>query len=125
LAVSAVVKPSHDTLALADRMAALLKSAGFALRYVSMKSEACYYAWPGRNEVIRIATHRFGKNHGRPRDINGQIVVAKITLCGTHLMKPGQMNMAESKVRMIVAAAIGQYFLAAADIDAAQASAAQ
>jgi hypothetical protein len=115
LAVSAVVKPSHDTLALADRMAALLKSAGFALRYVSMKSEACYYAWPGRNEVIRIATHRFGKNHGRPRDINGQIVVAKITLCGTHLMKPGQ----------IVAAAIGQYFLAAADIDAAQASAAQ
>lgn len=82
--MSAVIKPSHDTLELADRMAAILKSVGFVLKYVSMKSEACYYAWPGRHEVVRIATHRFGKNHGRVRDINGQVVVAKITLCGTH-----------------------------------------
>jgi hypothetical protein len=40
----------------------LLKQAGFEHRYTSMKSEACYYGLPGREEVIRIAAHAHG--HG-------------------------------------------------------------
>jgi len=37
--------------------AELVKKANFALVYRSMKSEACYYAAPGRHGVLRIASH--------------------------------------------------------------------
>lgn len=106
--------PIHDTLALVDKCGELLRRAGFERRYTSMKSEACYYGWPGHDEVIRVAAHRFGKNHGNPRDINGQRVVGKLMLCGTHLLRSGTMALSPEKMETMVAMQIGRYFLAVA-----------
>lgn len=98
---------------MADRAAEMLKTAGFELRYVSMKSEACYYSWPGRDEVIRIATHR---QNGPPRIVNNYKMVAKLTFSGTNLIRRGDTAVREDKLRTMVAVAIGTYFLRAAGI---------
>lgn len=45
--------------------AVMLKAVGFEHRYTSLKSEAAYYGWPGCDEVIRVAGHRFrGQEYG-------------------------------------------------------------
>jgi hypothetical protein len=95
------------TLAACDEAATLLKSAGFVLANVSLRSEASYYRWPGRDGLIRVATHgsdgaMVGLGH----------VLAKITFPPYRFTgKPDHIIINPDKVRTVVAIAIGLYFL--------------
>lgn len=105
-------KTSHNTLALCDRAAAMLRDAGFELRYVSMKTEACYYGLPGRTSLLRVATHGYGGG-GNKRGPTTP-VAAKLTFNGCQGDQPGHMRLAEQKFETMVASAIGCYMLATA-----------
>ncbi len=103
------MKPTQDTLDLCERATTMLRAAGFVLSCVSQKTEACYYRWPDRHHLIRIAAHRY---RGPVAGL-GQ-VVSKITFNGTHHDPPGLMKISDEKVGTIVEQAIGQYFLRSA-----------
>ncbi len=103
------MKPTQNTLDLCDRAATMLRAAGFIFVNVSMKTEACYYRWPDRPHLLRIAAHRL-KNP----PIGLGPVVSKITFNGTHVDRPGMMKIADPKVDAVVEQAIGRYFLRSA-----------
>lgn len=86
----------------------LLKSAGFELRFVSRKTEACYFAWPGRNEVLRVAAHKSGGD-----DYGLNKIVSKITF-GQDAPKsrPGTLRISEGAFLDLVRRRIGEYMLA-------------
>lgn len=98
------ILPTHEVI---ERCVALLKSAGFELRSASMRSEACYYGLPGRDELIRVAIHSKKKPH--PGLIK---VVTKITINGRHCDPTGEITINPEKIHGIVAGAIGRYMLA-------------
>jgi len=100
-------KRQRPTLELCKDAADLLKAIGFELANVSMDSEACYYRWPGRTELLRIAAHG---SKGAPIGI-GWPVVSLLTFRGTHKDKPDHMALADEKFDQMVAQAIGWYFL--------------
>ncbi len=83
-----------------DQAALMLKRAGFVLESVSMKSEACYYRLPDRNELLRIAAHKYGG----PRQTKNTDVVSKLTI--SKEMAPN-----DEKLERMVATAMGYYFL--------------
>lgn len=104
---------NYCTLALCQEAGEMLKRAGFVHHQTSMKTEAVYYKWPGRQEKIRVAEHA-RKTSGSNRNN----IVAKITFRGTHMDPPGMMNISDEKFEKVVAMAIGQYFLrSSVDID--------
>jgi len=98
-------KPSYSTLDLCARAAEMVKQAGFIHHKTSMKTEACYYRWPDRSDLLRIATHSKGGNL-----MLGKIV-SRITFNGCCYDQPGMMKIADQKVESTVAAAIGRYFM--------------
>lgn len=100
------VKPVRDTLELCGIATAMLKGAGFVLHCASRRSEACYYKWPGREELLRVAARSKDEVDGLGN------VVARITFDGTCLTGPGLMRISDDKIEQVVAAGIGRYFLA-------------
>ena len=100
-------KPLQSTLELCDRAAEMIKSAGFILDSVSMKTETCYYRLPDRSQLLRISNHSYRRN----RNLGFDNVVAKITFSGCHLDPFGKMKILDSKMESMVAGAIGRYFL--------------
>lgn len=92
-----------DRLAMVDYAVARLKRAGFELAYASMKSEACYYRFPGRDGVIRVAAHRYG-------GAADYAVTLPVFACLTfgRQMRPRS----DAALETVVALAVGRYFLA-------------
>ena len=108
----AAARNIYDTLELCDLASARLKEAGFVLAYSSDRSEACYYRWPGRPEVLRVAAHRFRKGWGTRGGAGDARVAAVLTFNHHQVDAPGRMKIAEEKIESMIASAIGRYFLA-------------
>lgn len=81
-----------------------LKSIGFQLRAVSQKSEACYFALPGRSAVLRVATHRYKKSA-----IGLGPVVATLTFTDRGQRMPGHIRLSEVAFENRLYLAVGQY----------------
>ena len=92
----------EDRLALVDHAVVRLKEAGFELAYASMKSEACYYRFPGREGAIRVAAHRYGGGADRA-------VTLPVLACLT--FGPDMRPASPEKLDTLVALAVGRYFL--------------
>lgn len=105
-------KPDQRTDDLCHRAADMLKRAGFEFHCASMKTEACYYCWPGKKSLLRVAAH---SKKERPPGLSH--VAAKVTFNGTCLSEPGFMRVADHKVETMVALAIGRYFLKARETE--------
>lgn len=86
----------------------MLKGAGFEFHCSSRSTEACYYRWPGKRSLLRVARHRKDKT---PQGLNH--VAGRITFNGTILTGPEEMRISDDKVRAVVALGIGEYFLKA------------
>ena len=52
------MKPLQNKYEVCERAAEALVGAGFVLNYISQKSEARYYRWPNREDVLRLAAHK-------------------------------------------------------------------
>ena len=90
----------------------LLKLVGFELRYVSMKSEACYYGWPGRHGLIRVAAHRHWKQDSPTAHLGP--VIAKITLRTGYLKALETFHSRAylmTAIRQKIAQTIGRYLI--------------
>jgi hypothetical protein len=95
-------------LAACDQAAGFLRKAGFALVWVSMKSEATYFQWPGRHGVLRVATHRKGSRNTWSKD--GPTLVS-CTFPEGNAGKDGLITMSDIYIEHVVANAIGLYLL--------------
>lgn len=79
----------------------MIKAAGFEFRYASFRSEACYYGWPERTTLLRIAAHSHDKG------VNGLgKIVSRLTLNSQSIKFKSPDTM-----ERIIALAIGHYFL--------------
>ena len=94
-----------------DRAAKLVRKAGFALVCASMKSTACYYSYPNRHGVLRIATHRKGGRNEWSKD--GPTLVS-VTFPDGGVRKDCHLYMTEEYIENHVANAIGLYLLRSA-----------
>jgi hypothetical protein len=81
-----------------------LKAAGFVHHYTSMKSEACYYRYPGRNCLIRIATHA-GSRAPKSLPAESLPTVARITFGQTY--NPKSWDAVDAQI----CRAVGRYFM--------------
>jgi hypothetical protein len=81
-----------------------LKKAGFVLCYTSMKSEACYYKWPGLDYTIRIAAHQFGRTERRSLEDTDR-VAASITFGENFRPKSTEA------LDTVIEQAVGKFFL--------------
>lgn len=98
-------KPDLDIYQLCEMASERLQQAGFELTYVSMKSEARYFSWPGRKDLLRVAAHsRDNKTLGVGR------TVAKLTFPPSSPI-PGFLRITETKAESMIAFAVGQYFM--------------
>lgn len=84
--------------------AGLLKRVGFEHVYTSLKSEACYYAIPGRADVLRVAGHRYGGQ---------EFGLASVVCC---LTITSSKNWGEVQIAEMTARAIGYYYLRCAGV---------
>lgn len=90
----------------------LLRKAGFEVAYVSMRSEAVYFRFPGRPGVLRVADHAGGK--GMP---GLDRVLAKLTFLPHRLRKePDTLAIGDTSMHNLVCAAIGRYMIASNDV---------
>ena len=92
----------EERLILMEHAARRLKESGFVLEYVSMKSEACYYRFPGRDGVLRMAAHRYS-------GAMDKAVESPVTACMT--FGPDTAMFSTVKMESLLASAIGRYFL--------------
>jgi hypothetical protein len=92
----------------------ILKAAGFELRYTSMKSEACYYGWPGRPDVLRVAAHRHGHE-----DRWQMPVAATLTFNAANFRerKSGIPHLSRTHLMERLATAVGKYMLRTAGVE--------
>lgn len=90
-----------DAFTACEIAANLVKVAGFELHYISMKSEARYYRFPGYDGLLRIAAHKGGKK----RDGVAGDTWAKITFHFEHGAK------SRPNIENHTATAIGFYFM--------------
>jgi hypothetical protein len=98
-------KPDRDTLELCAEAGEMIKRAGFVRLVTSMKTEAVYYRWPDRNDVIRVASHK-GNAFGLNR------IAARITFGNDrNESRPRTLRISDEKFEAIIAAGIGRYFL--------------
>jgi hypothetical protein len=96
----------------------MVRAIGFERRYTSLKSEATYYGWPGKEPVIRIGAHKAS------RATRGQApVIATITFSDRNIRadKAGVRQIPRDKIIRTVAIGIGIYFLRTAEVIAAPA----
>lgn len=86
----------------------LLRAAGFEHRHTSLKSEAAYYGWPERHQVIRVACHRAHRS-----ELNGIPIIATITfnVRNFKLDRAGVSQIGREYLVNVVANAIGRYML--------------
>jgi hypothetical protein len=91
-----------------DYAADILKKAGFAHRYTSMKSEACYYGLDPHPGVIRVAMHRHG--HG---DRTLMPIFAKLTFREGAAGASGGCLKSWQQLDEMIARAVGHYLLRA------------
>lgn len=105
------MKPLISTLEACDVAATLLKRAGFELRNPSRTTEACYYALPGRDKLLRVAAHSTRRS---PAGFANR-VVARLTFAGTHVAPGDFMRLHPDKLEQMVEAAIGRYMLRSND----------
>ncbi len=90
-----------DCLTVAAQM---LKAAGFYHYQTSLRSEAAYYKFPGRSEVLRLSSHP--RNKGKT--LYGLNVVAS---CLTINFRGGTTALRATDIENRVAMAIGYFFL--------------
>lgn len=102
-------KTKFEVYKACDRASAMLRDAGFILQYVSQKSEACYFGFPGRVGWIRVATHK----QNRPPAGLTTPIISKITFNGNNRDGANHISMGEEKFENTVALAIGRYVLKA------------
>lgn len=93
--------PRIDHLAAYHLAIDLLKTAGFQLSNVSLRSETCYYWHPGRDKdhLLRVSTHASKKS---PMGLS--------KVCAKVAFSPKAIH-TEFGVRQHVTFAIGRYFL--------------
>lgn len=101
-------RKTYKTLDLCSWVAVLLKGAGFEFRNSSRKTEACYYGWPGNENLLRVGAH--GIRRGERNEKLGN-VVATVTFNGNCHDAPGTIRISLRKAETMVASAIGFYFL--------------
>lgn len=80
----------------------MLRAAGFVLANASRSSEACYYAFPGRVGLLRVAAH--GSSGPVHRD-SRQPVAARLTF------SPNIRPRSPEGMEKLVALVIGKFFL--------------
>lgn len=97
----------RDTLELCNHAIERLREAGFVRKYVSMKTEATYWQYPGRAGVLRIAAHQ-----PRNKDWGLDEVHAFITFRGGRHHRT-QMSTGPERVEAVIWLAIGQYMVRA------------
>jgi hypothetical protein len=97
--------PLPDAL---ERAVDLLLQAGFEFRYQSRKTEARYYGLPGREAVLRVASHRHHRSSAR-RGL--PLIAGRITLSDGGCQEPGHVNLSNGTLHRQVATAIGSYML--------------
>lgn len=91
--------------------AGILRAIGFEFNCSSMMTEATYYNWPGRTEVIRIASHGRHKKRTAHRR-TGTTTIAYITF---PLDKLVRAHLIEKFFEERVACGIGKYFMRLAE----------
>lgn len=98
-----------DCLEVHNAALAWLKSLGFIVRSVSMTSEACYLAFPGRRGLLRVASHKGGP----PLDSHGEPVVFRLTLCPDHGKGLRRVNNGDMRHHLegAIIKAVGTYFV--------------
>ena len=101
-------KPDRPVSELCHGAADLLKQAGFVFHCASRSTEACYYRWPGKQSLIRIAAHSKDKANGLSH-VAGKITFGEDMICD----KPGYARISDEAFRSKVARGIGEYFLKA------------
>ena len=104
-------KPTVSIDDMAHEASRLLKLAGFVLHRPSRYTEACYYKFPGRSALLRVATHAKRKSI-----ISGDVIEA-ITFRGTHLTGPTTMRLHSHKFELIIWRAIGRYMINSAEYE--------
>ena len=100
-------KPERCVFELCHFASERIKAAGFEFCESSMKTEACYYRWPGKTTLLRVAAHR---SDSRNKGIVGK-TVSRLTFTGNHGTKPDKIRISDEKVDQMIAQAIGWYFL--------------
>lgn len=80
----------------------MIKAVGFEFRYASNQTEACYYGWPGKSTILRIAAHK--NDRGMVSGVGKVVSRLTLTSQSTKVKSLGAME-------TIVALAIGRYFL--------------
>ena len=103
------MKVRIDPLIACDQAAAFVRQAGFILVWTSLKSEACYYAFPGRHGVLRIAAHP--KRKDKAMALTNGPTLASATFCMGAVGKDGKVSMSDLHVENTVCNAIGRYML--------------
>jgi hypothetical protein len=98
------MKPKQNPIELMDKAMARLKDIGFTLAYVSMKSEACYFQYPGKKGVIRVSAHRL-KCNKKKNSINGNHIISKITF------NKNAPAMSDYGFKRMMCDAVGTYFI--------------
>ena len=98
-------KPVHEVFDLIEYASQMLKKVGFEVSYVSRQSEAVYYRFPGRDGLLRLATH--SKNR-TPFGLNEP--VSKLTFNGDIPGNPGKTKSSLDALDNRIHAAIGKYF---------------
>jgi hypothetical protein len=91
------------------RAGEILIRAGFQLRHRSLKSEARYYGWPGRNGLLRVAAHA-----GKAEVIDGQLIIAKLTFTyeNPKAAEKRSLLLTKDQLEAQTAAAIGRFLIA-------------
>ena len=91
----------------------MVRAVGFERRYTSLRSESTYYGWPGKEPVLRIATHKAS------RATRGQVpVIATITFNDRNYPadQAGVRQVPRDNIIRAVAIGIGVYFLRTAEV---------
>jgi hypothetical protein len=103
------VKLRITNFELQDRTAAMLRGCGFDLVNVSRKSTACYYRFPGRFGLLRVAIH---KKHEKNDPLSGEPVLISIN-CQGFMPSPTdwKFEITEAKIESDVARAVGLYMI--------------
>lgn len=99
---------TFSTFELCDRAAEILKRVGFVHHQTSRQTEAAYYRWPDRPQLIRVAAH--GRKRSKRR-VGHRNVFACITFRDGGEPDSGMMRISEQKIESVIAKAVGLYFI--------------
>ena len=91
------------------RAGEIVLAAGFQLRHRSLKSEACYYAFPGRQGLLRIAAHA-----AKGDLVEGQRILSRLTFTyeSAKAAEKRSLLLTKDQLEAQTAAAIGRFLIA-------------